>query len=270
MSNIGILGAGYVGETLARRLGALGHTVRIANSRDPATLSRLTLVPGVQPVWASQVLDDADIVILALNETLAAEQDVDFIKALANVPVVIDSANYNSRRDGDVPEILNGKAVGQWLSEQLSRPLYRVFNNIEAHDLAAGGRPAGAPGRIALPISGPNGPHLAEVHEIVDQLGFEPVYNGELSESWRHQLGTKTYCTNLNAARLRAELAAAERHQTLEGNQHIYFTTDTISVSEVDPTAIMRNQAIKLRAYFGGDFGDPEVNAERLGSNVTH
>jgi 8-hydroxy-5-deazaflavin:NADPH oxidoreductase len=267
VSDIAILGAGYVGETLARRLVPSGHTVRIANSRDPETLSRLTSVAGVHPVWASEVFDGADIAILAVNETLVAGLGSDFIDALARVPIVIDSGNYNSRRDGDVPELLAGKPVGQWLSEQLGRPLFRVFNNIQAHDIAAAGRPAGDPERVALPISGPNGAHLARVHALVEELGFEPVYNGELSESWRHQLGTTTYCTNLCASRLRIELATARLDQTLESNQQVYFTGDAVKANMADGLAIMRNQAIALREYFGDEFGDPDANAERLGDN---
>jgi len=35
---IGIIGAGMIGETLARRLVQLGHDVALANSRGPETL----------------------------------------------------------------------------------------------------------------------------------------------------------------------------------------------------------------------------------------
>ena len=38
---IGIIGAGMIGETLARRMGQLGHQVAIANSRGPETLRDL-------------------------------------------------------------------------------------------------------------------------------------------------------------------------------------------------------------------------------------
>ncbi|WP_460304128.1 NAD(P)-binding domain-containing protein [Actinocorallia aurea] len=34
---IGIIGAGFIGGTLARKLAAVGHRVRIANSRGPQT-----------------------------------------------------------------------------------------------------------------------------------------------------------------------------------------------------------------------------------------
>lgn len=269
MSVIGILGAGYVGETLARRLGELGHTVRAANSRGPETLTRLTSVKGVQPVWASEIPDGADIVISAVHQPVVAEMGSDFIDALSQVPILIDTANYNGWPDLNISELYAGKPLGQWLSEQLGRPLYRVFNNIEAHYIAAAGRPAGDPDRIALPISGPNGPHLARVHTLVDELGYEPVYNGELSESWRHQMGTKSYCTNLSAAQLRIELAEAHHDQILASNQHLYFLggSDPVPIAEADGVGLMRNQTIELQRFFGPQFGDSQVNAERLGIN---
>jgi 8-hydroxy-5-deazaflavin:NADPH oxidoreductase len=38
---IGIIGAGEIGGTLARRLAALGHQVSVANSRGPESLADL-------------------------------------------------------------------------------------------------------------------------------------------------------------------------------------------------------------------------------------
>ena len=43
---IGIIGAGNIGGTLARRLTALGHEVSIANSRGPQTLKALAEETG--------------------------------------------------------------------------------------------------------------------------------------------------------------------------------------------------------------------------------
>jgi hypothetical protein len=45
---IGIIGAGMVGATLARRLTALGHDVVIANSRGPETLRELAAETGAR------------------------------------------------------------------------------------------------------------------------------------------------------------------------------------------------------------------------------
>ena len=62
---IGIIGAGFIGGTLARKFAAAGHRVRIANSKDPSTLSQFHGVAGITPAWA---VDAVDIVILSIPE----------------------------------------------------------------------------------------------------------------------------------------------------------------------------------------------------------
>lgn len=49
---IGIIGAGRIGGTLARRFTALGHQVSIANSRGPQTLADMAKETGARTVTA--------------------------------------------------------------------------------------------------------------------------------------------------------------------------------------------------------------------------
>jgi predicted dinucleotide-binding enzyme len=51
---IGIIGAGSIGGTLARRLRALGQEVFVANSRGPATLADLERETGAKAVTAKE------------------------------------------------------------------------------------------------------------------------------------------------------------------------------------------------------------------------
>ena len=44
--DIGIIGSGRIGSILARHLAALGHQVRIANSRGPESLAALAAGTG--------------------------------------------------------------------------------------------------------------------------------------------------------------------------------------------------------------------------------
>jgi predicted dinucleotide-binding enzyme len=44
--NIGILGVGHIGKTLARKLSAVGHGVKVANSRGPETIGADVLTFG--------------------------------------------------------------------------------------------------------------------------------------------------------------------------------------------------------------------------------
>jgi len=56
---IGIIGAGQIGGTLARRLTALGHDVFVANSRRPVTLADLAVETGAKAVSAEKRLGPA-------------------------------------------------------------------------------------------------------------------------------------------------------------------------------------------------------------------
>ena len=60
--DIGIIGAGNIGSTLARRLAKAGHAVRIANSRGPETLARLAEATGAQAVSLRDVARGVAIV----------------------------------------------------------------------------------------------------------------------------------------------------------------------------------------------------------------
>src|SRR3712207_2162267 len=52
--DIGIIGSGNIGSTLARHLTALGHQVAIANSRGPASLAALAAETGATAVTVEQ------------------------------------------------------------------------------------------------------------------------------------------------------------------------------------------------------------------------
>ncbi len=65
---IGIIGAGHIGGTLARRLKALGHDVSIANSRGPDTLKELATETGAKPVTVEQAARAGDVVINTIPE----------------------------------------------------------------------------------------------------------------------------------------------------------------------------------------------------------
>src|SRR4051812_44545295 len=54
---VGILGAGHIGKTLAQKLSAAGHSVKVANSRGPETIDRAALGSGAKAVSAAEAID---------------------------------------------------------------------------------------------------------------------------------------------------------------------------------------------------------------------
>ncbi|MGC8487455.1 MAG: NAD(P)-binding domain-containing protein, partial [Clostridia bacterium] len=63
---IGIIGAGNIGGALTRRFAALGHEVRVANSRGPATLTELARESGATAVPATEAAEGADVVVITI------------------------------------------------------------------------------------------------------------------------------------------------------------------------------------------------------------
>lgn len=51
---------------------------------------------------------------------------------------------------------------------------------------------------------------------LVDELGFDPVDDGELDDSWRQQPGTPVYDVDHDAAGVRRALAEASRERQPE------------------------------------------------------
>ena len=206
---IGIIGAGHIGGTLARRLTALGHEVSIANSRGPETLAGLARDTGARPVTVREAARAGEVVIVTIPERSVPELPADLFEGVPDDVVVVDTGNYYPRRDGRIDEIERGATESRWVSRQLGRPVVKAFNNIYAKHLLERGRPNGAPNRIALPVAGDDPRAKGIVMRLIDELGFDPVDAGTLDESWRQQPGTPVYATDLDAEGARRALAQA-------------------------------------------------------------
>jgi predicted dinucleotide-binding enzyme len=206
---IGIIGAGNIGATLTRRLTALGHEVAVANSRGPETLSELADATGATAVSVVEAAEGADLVIVTIPQKAIALLPVGILDGATPGAPIVDTGNYYPARDGRIDPIESGVAESRWVSEQLGRPVVKAFNNIRAQHLLELGKPAGSPGRIALPVAGDDANAKRTVMELVDALGFDPIDAGTIDESWHQQPGTPVYAADLDAAGARRALAAA-------------------------------------------------------------
>jgi predicted dinucleotide-binding enzyme len=207
---IGIIGAGHIGGTLARRLTALGHEVSIANSRGPETLTSLAKETGAKPVTVREAARAGDMVIVTIPEKNVPNLPAGLFDGVAANVVVVDTGNYYpQQRDGRIDAIEQGTTESRWVSDQLGRPVVKAFNNIFARHLLELGKPKGA-GRIALPVAGDDQRAKDVVIRLIDELGFDGVDAGSLDESWRQQPGTPVYGTDLDADGLRRALAEAK------------------------------------------------------------
>lgn len=214
---VGIIGAGQIGGTLVRRLRELGHDVTVANSRSPETLAELAGETGASAVWAKDAAVDADLVIVSIPQKNVPDLAGGIVDARKPGAPVIETNNYYPvQRDGEIAAIEDGQIESAWVAEHIGAPVYKVFNGIWWKHLLESGTPSGTPNRIALPVAGADGPGRALVHDIVDQLGFDPVDAGPISDSWRQQPGTPVYGKDFDAEDTRTGLAAATRERTQE------------------------------------------------------
>jgi 8-hydroxy-5-deazaflavin:NADPH oxidoreductase len=208
---IGIIGAGMIGGTLARRLKALGHEVVIANSRGPETLRELAAETGAQAVTVAEAASSGEIVIVTIPQRAVPDFPKDLFADVPEDVVVVDTGNYYPARDGRIDAIEDGQVESAWVAGHLGRAVVKAFNNIGYQSLLENGQPKGAAGRIALPVAGDEMEARQKVMRLVDELGFDPVDAGSLEDSWRQQPGTPCYAADLDAPRLKEALAATDR-----------------------------------------------------------
>ncbi|MDI9932931.1 NAD(P)-binding domain-containing protein [Rhodococcus sp. IEGM 1354] len=214
---IGIIGSGFIGGTLVRRLTALGHEVRFSNSRDPETLAELASETGSTAVWAADAAQDADLVILSIPQKNVPDLAAGIAGARKPGAPIIETNNYYpQQRDGSIEDIEGGTPESVWVSQQLGEPVIKAFNGIYWKHLLKKGVPAGTDGRIALPIAGDDAESKKLVFSVIDELGFDPVDAGSLAESWRQQPGSPVYGKDFGVDETVKALAEASPERSAE------------------------------------------------------
>ena len=215
--NIGIIGAGNIGGNLTRRFQELGHKVFIANSRGPETLADLAAETGATPVTVEEAARSGEVVVVTIPQKNIPNLPRNLFAGVPDSVIVIDTGNYYpQQRDGRIAGIEDGMIESRWVSQQLGRPVVKAFNNIYAEHLLKLGKPAGAAGRIALPVAGDDDRAKAVVLKLVDELGFDAVDAGGLDDSWRQQPATPVYAADFDAEGVRRALASATKERKPE------------------------------------------------------
>ncbi len=207
---IGVVGVGAIGGTIAAGWSRHGHSVRVANSRGPDAVRAFADEIGAVAADIHGAVDGAEVVLLSIPFPAVATLPDDLFDQAADDVVIIDTGNYYPEvRDARIPEIDAGMPESVWISRRLGRPIFKAFNSIMAYALSELGTPEGSPDRLAIPVAGddPRGKRI--VMGLVDQMGFDPVDGGSLAESWRQQPSTPAYCCDYGAAKTLKGLRAA-------------------------------------------------------------
>lgn len=210
MTTIGFIGSGNIGSSVAKAAIANGYDVVMSNSRGPETLVDLVAELGehARAATPAEAAEAGDFVVVTIP-----------LKAIDSVPVeplagklVIDTNNYYSQRDGNIEALdqQTDTSAGLLQKHLPNSHVVKAFNHIQALQILSTATASGTPGRRALAIAGDDPESNAQVASFLDQLGFDTVDLGPLSESWRIQPGTVGYGPELT----QAELAAATATET--------------------------------------------------------
>jgi predicted dinucleotide-binding enzyme len=211
MTTIGFIGAGNIGQAVARQALAHGYDVVLSNSRGPETLTDLVQALGDRATAGTpeEAAERGDWVVVTIP-----------LKAYRTVPVeplvgkvVVDTNNYYPQRDGRLAELDEGRTTSSaMLQAHLPEShVVKAFNHIRSAEIGSDARPDGAEGRRALAVAGDDEAAKQTVAAFVEEIGFDVVDAGTLADTWRYEPGTPAYGAQLDAAGLREALGAAQR-----------------------------------------------------------
>jgi len=170
---LAVLGAGHVGPVIARLAIKAGYPVTIATSGDPDDLALITelVIPGAEPRWAADAINNADVVVLAIP----LHRFGDLSPALLAGKVVIDAMNYWPASDGVLSAFEDGASSELVAARLPGSTVVKALNHIGYHDLEDQTRPAFAPDRRAAGVAGDDPAAVDMIAGFVDRLGYDPV-----------------------------------------------------------------------------------------------
>jgi predicted dinucleotide-binding enzyme len=208
---LAVVGAGKLGTTIARAATAAGYDVAVSGSgrADDIALTVDVLAPGARAATTEEVVDHADLVVLAVPTHRFRELPRDLFAG----KILVDTMNYWPPVDGDDPE-LAAAADGTSAVVQDHFPSARVvksLNQLGYHELEENRRPAGTPGRVAVGAAGEDHAAVAAVMALVDRLGFDPVDAGPLEHGVALQPDGSPFAVTYTGDELRDLLLERQR-----------------------------------------------------------
>jgi predicted dinucleotide-binding enzyme len=193
MTTWGFIGSGNIGTTVARLAVAAGHDVVLSNSRGPETLADVVddLGPQARAATASEAARDGDVVVVTIPLRNYLQVPTEELRG----KIVIDTMNYYPQRDANIAELDDESTTSSALLQAHlpDSKVVKAFNNIFFQHLAALPRITGAKDRSALAIAGDDHDAKKVVSELLDEIGYDTVDLGPLSEGWRTQPDTAAY-----------------------------------------------------------------------------
>ena len=172
MTDVGIIGAGRLGQAMARTALRAGRSVAIANSRGPESLA--SVVSALDEGVSAGTLDEAasaGVVVIAVpwDRVPEAVQGLNW-----NSQIVIDATNDWAADD------LQGRTSSEIVADLVAGArLVKAANTLSAEVL--GSDPHEGGGQRVLFISGDDADAKAEVVALFQDAGFAAIDLGDLA-----------------------------------------------------------------------------------------
>jgi len=203
--NIGIIGAGHIGGTMARLFVDAGHDVAVSNSRGPETLRDLIaeLGPQAHAATPEEAARFGDVVLLAIP-----------LKDFTTLPaaelrgkIAIDAMNYYPNRDGHYAQLdSREQASSEMVAAHLpGARVVKAFNTIWFEHLKTKGKKdAPLDERRAIFVSGDDAEAKRVVSRLIEEIGFGPYDLGSLHDSLEQQPDSAVYNRDVTVTEARA------------------------------------------------------------------
>jgi 8-hydroxy-5-deazaflavin:NADPH oxidoreductase len=170
--DVGIIGAGRLGQAMARTALRASRSVALANSRDPESLA--SVVSALGEGASATMVDEAasaGIVVIAVpwNRVPEAVQGITW-----NSKVVIDATNDWAADD------LQGRTSSELVADLVAGArLVKAANTLSAEVLESDPQEAG--GRRVIFVSGDDADAKADVVALFEDAGFAAIDLGDLA-----------------------------------------------------------------------------------------
>jgi len=202
---IGVIGSGNIGGNLGKHWAKAGHEVWFS-SRHPEELKDLVREAGanaravsVAEAWEA----NADAYLLA-TPFWAVDKTAELYAGEYKNKVIIDATNPYPERDGEMAqEVRDGNLnSSEYVATRFNTArTAKAFNTIHAEDLK--NNAFRESGKMAVPFAAQDQRSREVAERLISDIGFEPVYAGDLAATNAMEVDHKVYGKSVSASEMR-------------------------------------------------------------------
>lgn len=209
LTKIAVLGVGRVGTAVARAALDAGLAVNVAASGPAEDISLIAeiITPGAVAHTAQDAVADADLVVAAVPLNKFRSLD----PAMLEGKIVIDVMNHWAEVDGSLPEVADDpRGTSEIVAAHLAGSrVVKTLNHIGYHEIEDDARRGADESRRALALAGDDADAIAAATELIERIGFEPIFAGPLTTGVAFEAGTPIFFGTFDADGMRQALADA-------------------------------------------------------------